>query len=274
MEDLEPVIRVLFAWLAFGGSHIALASSPVRGPLAARLGEKAFQGLFSAVAVATFALLCSVYADASTRGPAGLALASNPWIRWPAMATSALGVVSVFASLFDYPSSAYALSSAGHKREPRGFERITRHGFAVGIAMVGAAHALLAAQLSGTVFFAALALFAIAGSVHQDAKLRARDPERHGAFLAQTSLVPFAAIVSGRGRLVMSELRGSALALGLVAAWALREAHPWIFARGGVYVVIAVVGGAALATVQDARRMRRRRRRSAAGRGSISPRTS
>lgn len=123
------------------------------------------------------------------------------------------------------------------------------------------AHALLATRLSGTVFFAALFVFGIAGSVHQDAKLRARNPATHGAYMARSSLVPFAAILAGHNRLVLSELRPLAIVLGLLAAWSLREAHPSIFAHGGIYVSGAAILGAAIASLQVAWSVARRARR-------------
>lgn len=255
---MDPVLTVVLAWLVFAGTHIGMASSRVRAPLAARLGAIGFTAVFSLVASVSFALLCYVYSVTSNQGPAGLALGASAWLLWPLTAVNLLGVVCVFGALLDYPTSAYALSSAGQKPQPRGFERITRHGFAVGLSLVGIAHALLAARLTGTVFFAALAVFGIVGSLHQDAKLRARNPALHGPYMEKSSLLPFVAILAGRNRLVLSELRPLAVALGLLGAWGIREAHPHIFSRGGLYVTGVVLAGAMLASLQDARRALRR----------------
>jgi uncharacterized membrane protein len=258
---MDPVTSVAFAWMIFAVTHIGMASAPVRGPLATKLGEMRFAGLYSAVASVTFALLCYVYSNASDAGPAGLALGFNPSLRLPLMMLSVLGVVFVVGSLIGYPTGAYAVGRAGKQPEPRGFERITRHGFAVGVSMVGLSHALLATRLSGTVFFGALFVFGIAGSIHQDAKLLARSPDVHGAYMAKTSLLPFGAILSGRNHLVLSELRPLALVIGLLAAWGLREAHPWIFAHGGAYVTAATIAGAAIASLQVVLAGKRRARR-------------
>ena len=172
-------------------------------------------------------------------------------------ADGTFGIVLAVGALTAYGDSAYAMSTAGRKTEPYGFERITRHGFAIGLALVGVAHALLATRLTGTVFFVGLAAFGWFGSLHQDAKLHARRDE-HGEFLDKTSMVPFAAIAAGRTRLVVSELGLVPLALGLLAAWGIREAHPHIFAAGGLYVVAGTLVGAGVATVQDMRRARDR----------------
>ena len=259
---MDPIASVVLAWLLFAASHIGMASARVRGPLAARLGEAGFGAAFSLVASVTLGLLCYVYSYAQYEGPAGLGLGGTAWLLWPLVALSVAGVVCAVASLFGYPAGAYAVGHAGQQPEPRGFERITRHGFNVGLSLVGLSHALLATHLTGTVFFGALFVFGILGSIHQDAKLLARNPASHGPFMAKTSLVPFAAILSGKNRLVLSELRPLAIILGFAAAWGLREAHPYLFAHGGLYVTGGAIGGAIVATLQvEITRMRRRRRR-------------
>ncbi len=257
---MDPIVRVLLAWALFAGTHIGLAALPWRDGLTRRIGKQGFTTLYSLAAAATFAVLITTYAGAQTQGPAGLAL-GRTWLGVPLIALSVFGVVSMFAALMHYPASAYAISAAGQKPEPRGFERITRHGFAIGLSLVGLAHAGLAAYMTGTVFFAALAVFGFVGSAHQDTKLLAREPDTHASFMEKSSLVPFAAILSGRNRLVLSELRPVSFALGLLAAWGLHLAHPAIFDHGGVYVIATVLGGAALATRQDYRHARRRRER-------------
>lgn len=99
-------------------------------------------------------------------------------------------------------------------------------------------------------FFAGLAAFALGGAWHQDRKLLAERGASHAAFMEGTSIVPFAAVLTGRRRLEPGDLPLGALLLGAGATWALRRVHPDILARGGAYVVIAVLGGALLATLQ------------------------
>ncbi len=258
---MDPVASVLAAWALFAATHIGMAAHPIRTVLVIRFGTRTFQGLFSVVAAVTFSILSYVYSIHRSSGPTGLALGSSPALRWLLMTVSVVGIVCVVCSLFDYPGSAYALSKAGKKTQPWGFERITRHGFAVGLALVGVAHALLATRLTGTVFFSALALFGLLGSIHQDNKLRTANPVSHQEFLNKSSLLPFVAILTGRNQLVLSELRPVVIGLGLLAAFALRQAHPSIFANGGIYVAGGVIGGAILATLQEARRARRKRSR-------------
>jgi uncharacterized membrane protein len=105
---------------------------------------------------------------------------------------------------------------------------------------------------------AGLALLAAAGAWHQDRKLLAARGEPYAAFVAQTSGVPFAAILAGRQRLVVGELPWIGLAMSLALALALRTVHDGIFAHGGAWVIGVTVGGAALLAIQSWRGMRRR----------------
>ena len=116
---------------------------------------------------------------------------------------------------------------------------------------------LLATRLVGAVFAGGLALLAIAGARHQDAKLLRVRGRPYAEYLSATSAVPFAAILSGRQRLVWRELPLGALAAGLALAFTLRAVHGAIFAQHGTWVIAAVLGGAAIATLQSWRRARR-----------------
>src|SRR5262249_59741877 len=110
--------------------------------------------------------------------------------------------------------------------------RITRHGFFAGLALFALAHALIAPHLIGTVGFAGLALVPIIGARHQDAKLLARGGKPYADYLAATSAVPFAAILSGRQRLVWSERPLRGFATGVMVAGGLRRVRGPLVAHG------------------------------------------
>jgi uncharacterized membrane protein len=246
---MGPATTVGLAWLLFGGTHVGLSTRPVRTRLVARLGEAGFTALYFFVATVTFTILVGTYGALRDAGAGGFA--AGPTLRAALAAVVVAGIVLVVAGVVPYPRSAYALFRTTSPVEPRGMERLTRHPFFAGTALVGVAHALLAHRLTGVVFFGGLALFALAGAWHQDRKLLAVRGDQHAAFMKRTSLVPFAAIVTGRQRLVVRELPLGAIALGAATAWLLGgPAHAAIMAHGGAYVVLAVVGGGTLAALQ------------------------
>jgi len=148
----------------------------------------------------------------------------------------------------------------GGVKEPYGLERVTRHPFFVGTALLGIGHVLLASRMVGVVAFGGLAIYSIAGAMHQDGKLRRELGEHFAAYLDQTSLVPFAAIVAGRQRLVARELPLAGIAVGLLLAFALRSVHSSILADGGAWAIGVMVLGPLVATWLTLLRRRRSRR--------------
>ena len=262
---MEPALTVMAFWLLFAGTHIGLATGRLRAALQARLGVWGFTILFSLVAAGAFTLLIRTYAALRFAGAPGLAFGAVPALRWPLMAVVVAGVVLATASLIAYPRSPMALFGEA-VRTPHGIERVTRHSFFVGVTMVAVAHALLASHLVGTVFFAALALFATVGGWHQDRKLLALRGAPYRDYLAATSTLPFAAVVGGRQQIVWRELSPGALLAGLVLAGLLRRVHGSIFAHDGAWVLAATIGGAALEMVQAWRRAHRHRVRGLAPR--------
>ncbi len=163
------------------------------------------------------------------------------------------GIVLTVVGAVGYPGSPYDMFRPP-VRTPRGIERITRHPFFAGVALLGLAHALLATRLVGTVVFTGLALIAILGAWHQDAKLLARRGRPFADYLTATSAMPLAA---GTWSDLWRDLPWGALAAGGVVAYALRSVHDSIFAYGGAWVIVSVVGGAGYLTWLGWRRARR-----------------
>ena len=261
---MEPALAVALVWLVFAASHIGLASPRIRSPLVARLGRWGFQGLFVAVASLAWTLAVSTYAALQHEGAAGLALGRFEPARSLLVGAVVLGVVLMASAFADYGRSPYAL--AGERaREAHGLARVTRHPFFVGMLLFAGAHALLATRLVGTLAMGGLALLAGLGAWHQDRKLLVLRGETYADYLATTSAVPFAAILAGRQRLVLSELPVALPLVGLALAYALRAVHAGVFAHRGAYVIGAVVGGALFILIGEWRRERRTRRAHALG---------
>lgn len=257
---MDPSIAVALLWLVFAGTHVGLATRPVRTRLLARLGEWGFVAAFSAVASIAFAVLVHAYATHRFEGPVGPAYGAHGPVRVVLESVVVVGLLLAGASFAGYPASAYALAGRQSFR-PRGLERITRHPFFVGTGMAAVAHALLASRLVGSVFFGGLALLSFAGAWHQDRKLREQRGPAFASFLAATSVVPFAAVAAGRQDLALGDLPWRALAGSAAGVLVLARAHDVIFAAGGAWVIAVVVGGAWLQLVQTWRLERRRTRR-------------
>ncbi len=224
---MQAWLKILLLWIAFGGSHILLSSIKLRSGLIARLGEKGFQGLYALVSLVTFIPLVWVYAV--NRNMDGLLwnLASIPGFRHAIMLIAVLGLTFACASFFQ-PSP--ALMGAPKTEGARGLIRITRHPLFMPLALWALAHALINGFLTDVLFFGGFFLFSLIGCAHQDARKRVTDKHLEPLF-AETSLIPFAAILSGRNRLVLSELPWLGLGLGLIISVVIYLLHPWLFHR-------------------------------------------
>jgi uncharacterized membrane protein len=261
---MKPALVVALLWLLFGGSHVGLATRPVRTRLVRALGEGGFLAVFWLVAATTFSLLAHVHATLASEGIGGVALGAVPALRVPLVACVAAGIVLMVTAFAGYVRSPYAAMLAGARRwQPRGVERITRHPFFAGVALFAGAHALLAPRLVSAVFFAGFAVLATLGPWHQDRKLRALHGEPYVDYLRVTSAVPFAAVARGRQTIVWREMPLGHVAIGLGLAWLLRVSHAAIVGHGGAFLIAVVVGGAAVATVRSLHAASRRRERQA-----------
>jgi len=211
------------------------------------------------VAWLTFGLAVSSYAAHAGEGPAGLALGAGAMVRLALIAALTLGVMLMTGSFARYSRSPFAIG-AEKAGDPRGLERVTRHPFFAGLALFGAAHALLAPRLIGAIAMGSLGFLAAFGAWFQDRKLLALRGESYRDYVAVTSAIPFAAILAGRQRLVWGELPWGTLLLGLAFAALLRAVHPHLFDHGGAYLIAAMIAGPLLILLSALRRGQRARR--------------
>jgi uncharacterized membrane protein len=83
-------------------------------------------------------------------------------------------------------------------------------------------------NLGDVVFFGGFPLYTWIGARHQDERM-ARDRAGYRNVIANTSVIPFAAILAGRQSLVPRELPLPGIAVGLGLALVLRYFHPTLF---------------------------------------------
>ena len=223
MEFL-PAGLVTLLWLLFFGTHVGLGMSGLRQ----RLGAERYVIMFVVVASGTFIALCAGYAVVQYQGAAGLA-----WQGRALPGIVALSFAVIASAIGIYPRSPMARAD-GSAPEPKGFARITRHGFMVGAILFASAHALMATRLTGTVFFGGFVVLALLGSLHQDRRLLRDRGTPYVQYLRTTSFLPFAAIIGGRQRLVLRELSWISPSVGLALAFALRWLHPYLFEAYGL----------------------------------------
>jgi len=210
--------------------HAVVAGSAVRGVLLQRFGEKTFRAGFSFASLGSLWWLIHEYGRAPYvalwRTPAALFYV-------PIVVVPVSLVLFVGAFTVPSPTAVGGERLLARQQPARGLLRVTRHPFLWAVALWASAHLLVNADLGSLIFFASLALTALRGTHDIDRKRRHSSPREFASFEAQTSNLPFGAIVSGRNRLVLREvwlplLLGFALALAAVAL------HPRFFGRSAL----------------------------------------
>lgn len=215
--------HLLIGAALFHGGHLILASAPVRPKLAARLGERGFTILYSAVALIGLLWLCFGYATAPRAPWWGPELAAAPLLL---MAPASLLFVGAFSQR--NPTTVGQMSGLGAEAA-RGVIAITRHPFLWSVALWAVGHLVVNGDFPSLVLFGGMLALALVGTVEIDRKTRRRDPAGWTAFAARTSNLPFAAIAQGRARLVWSEIGWWRLALSAAFYALLIGLHPAVF---------------------------------------------
>ena len=201
--------------------HIGIAGTHLRHRIVSRLGEGGFMAAFSVLSVLTLVAMVFAY-RAAPYDPIWVAPAWLGWILVVAMLPASILFVGSVAS----PNP----TAAGGERVtvPRGITLVTRHPMLWGFAIWAAVHVLGNGDIASLLFFGAFLATALAGMPSIDAKLARRDPGRWAGIAATTSIVPGAALLSGRARLAWREF-GWIAPLGGLVLWALLlGAHPHV----------------------------------------------
>ncbi len=218
---------LLLAAAVWVGVHVGIAGSSVRVWLTARIGEGGFRAAFSLVSVAAITLLIVSYGLAKNDGLVVLWTAPV-WLRWLLVFAMAPAFVLFVASVAT-PNPTAVGGERVMGQEPRGLLRVTRHPMLWSFAIWAAVHALGNGDLASLLFFGAFGVTALVGMPSIDAKLARRDPAGWAGIAGSTSILPFAAIASGRNRLSLREI-GVLVPLAGLALWlVLLVVHPWLF---------------------------------------------
>jgi uncharacterized membrane protein len=212
---VDAATKVLVWWVLFAGSHTVLSHPPIRSGLVSRLGEGAFQGVYSLVAFATVVPLAwTFFANRSSHAVPLPALAMTPGIWWVTMLLNLLAVVLLVLG-FSRPNPVSSLTSRSGS-SAMGVLRITRHPAFMGVAILGLGHLLVNHSTIDRVFFGGTFIYSLLGTAHQDWRRRLSADAELQRFFAETSFFPFVAIAAGRNRFEPRELRPGALIAGVI----------------------------------------------------------
>lgn len=209
-------------WLAFAATHVVLSSVRLRPRLIGVLGERPYQGLYSAIALLLFVPLVWVYFANKHAGPELWYVGGAAAVRGLGMIGMGVAFVLAVGGLLR-PSPA---SLAPGSTEIAGVLRITRHPLFMGLGLMGLMHLLMApVHASDLAFFGGFPLFAWIGCRHQDLRKLDSAGEELRRFYAETPFLPF----SRRGGLRGVTEMPVALVVGITLAVVVRSFHDTLF---------------------------------------------
>lgn len=214
--------NLLLAVVAFVGGHFLLSSSPVRKPVASRIGEQAFIGLYSALMLAAFVWMVAAFRAAPFiplwSPPDGARLI--PVIVMPFAFLLFVGSLTV-------RNPTLLMQSVPASGDPApGLLKVTRFPMLWAFGLWALAHLIVSGDAAGLLFFGGIAMLALIGTLAIDAKRRARDPAGFARLAAQTSNLPLAALIAGRTRLHVSDVGLWRIALAAAAYVVVMLVHP------------------------------------------------
>lgn len=224
---MTPTVSLALATLAFVGSHLAM-SHPLRPTLVARLGERAFLGIYSLISFVTLGWM--IFAWRATIPEAPLWLAPAWW--WPlASGLMLLASVLLVGSLIGNP--AFPNPGAGPRDipPPRGVFAITRHPMNTSFVLWALVHISLSGSSRNLIVAGGILLLALLGTLGQDRKKEHQLGDVWRDWQRRTSILPFAALANGTLRWRNAfpggvALIGGTLLWALVTSWHAPMASP------------------------------------------------
>lgn len=214
--------NLILALAAFVGTHFLL-SHPLRATLVARLGPMGFQGLYSVVALATFAWIIFAFRAA----PYGVPLWSADDTIWTVATVVMLAAsILLMGSFIRNPALPAPGGEKLAEQPARGVFAITRHPMMWSFALWSLAHVLVSPRPAVIALSIGMAFLALAGAVGQDHKKAVLMGDAWRDWSARTTYWPFAGQLSGRipwkAATPGMHALGGGLVVWLIATWA----HP------------------------------------------------
>jgi len=220
----------------FVAGHFILSSRAPRRRLVRALGEQQFLLVYSVIALAAFVWTLAAY-DAA---PYHALWFPSPGLRWVPLALMPVSCLLVVCGLSTRSLTTVGGGSTKGAGGPRsaapGVVSITRHPVLWGFVLWAASHLAVRGDAANMVLLGGILVLALGGMAHIDLRREESLGSDWGPTKMTTSLIPFAAILSGRTDLDWRGIGWQRLLAALALYVVLLYAHPWI---AGVSVVAA-----------------------------------
>ncbi|MEE8202270.1 MAG: NnrU family protein [Alphaproteobacteria bacterium] len=209
----------LAAAVALVASHAVLSTPAVRPLLVRRFGHAGFLALYSAVSLAALAAFVWGYRAAEV----------DLWLYQPPPALRMVAVAAMPLAVFLVVGRLTTpCGTPDDPLPPAGVYRVCRFPGSVGVLLWAALHLANVGFARPVILFATMAVIALVAVVNNERVRRRLARGGGAAHLAETSLVPFAAVAARRQRLAWAEIGWWRLALTLAVYLALLFGHPYV----------------------------------------------
>ena len=216
---------VIWAAITFCGLHLLLSATPLRRRLVALLSESGFQGGYSLLILFAMGWLTWAY-----RTTPFVAVWTPP--QWTRYVPLLLMPISLFFFVCGFstknPAAAGQLQLLGKPDSVRGILRVTRHPGLWGFLLWSGAHLTANGDVASIALFGSIFALALLGMLHIDHRRAQLLGEPWQQFCAQTSRVPFAAILLGRNELRLSEVGLWRPLLTIILYVGILHSHIWL----------------------------------------------
>jgi uncharacterized membrane protein len=223
---MDMLIAAATAWLLL---HFLVSGTRVRDGFTGVLGEPVYLALYSLASVGGIVWLAMSYNAATAEGLVPL------WDLGPGVSHLGLIVVAI-AFVFGLPGvlmpSPTGVGQGGLADRPdlaRGVLRITRHPFLWSVALWAGFHLAANGDLASAIFFGTWLILSVGGTFSIDEKRARALGAKWEGYARATSNIPFAAILGGRQKLVLSELATWRQGMALILFAGVALVHHWLF---------------------------------------------
>ena len=217
--------NLVIAMLVFVGLHVFVAGTGLRGVLVRAIGENAYRGMFSVLALGGLIWVAMAYRAA----PMAPVWDPPSVLRWITLLFVAFGIWMIVASIRSRNPASGHEDRLTAPDAVRGVVALTRHPFMWGVVLWSIGHLLARGDQAAMVLFGGFGVLAILGSLSQDRKLRAKHGQDWDGFAGRTSFVPGLALFAGRATFRLSDVGWRSPLVALILFVILVAAHPWLF---------------------------------------------
>lgn len=217
---------LLLAAITLVLAHVVLPSPAVRPRIVGIIGESVYLGLFSLIAAASIIAMVWAYILV----PLDFLWVPGSGLRLIPLVTMPVAFFFTIASvLVRNPASAGMEDQLQAESPARGVVRITRHPMLWGTVFWALAHIAANGDLGSLIFFGGFLSLSVVGMIGIDRKRVASHGDAWKRFTDTTSCIPFAAILKGKNRLVLSEIGWIPVIVTVASYAVLLMIHNWLF---------------------------------------------